>query len=123
MKVLITGGAGFIGTNFAYHYFNAHPDYEIVVLDKLTYAGRRENLSRLETDKRFKFIQADLIDKEVVHEIFEREKFDMIVNFAAESHVDRSIDHPRVFPSQTKLALFIIKSFRRLGLFGVPSHL
>ena len=97
MKVLITGGAGFIGTNFAYHYFNAHPDYEIVVLDKLTYAGRRENLSRLETDKRFKFIQADLIDKEVVHEIFEREKFDMIVNFAAESHVDRSIDHPSVF--------------------------
>lgn len=97
MKVLITGGAGFIGTNFTYYCFNTYPDCEVAVLDKLTYAGRRENLARLEDAERFQFFQTDLVDKKAVFEIFEREKFDIVVNFAAESHVDRSIENPSIF--------------------------
>lgn len=97
MKVLITGGAGFIGTNFTYYYFDAHPDDEIVVLDKLTYAGRRENLAGLEENNRFKFTQADIVDKEAIFKLFEEEKFDVVVNFAAETHVDRSIEGPSEF--------------------------
>ena len=97
MKILITGGAGFIGTNFCHYYFDAHPDSEIVVLDKLTYAGTRENLAELEQSDRFKFVQEDLTDKDSVTSLFEAEKFDQVVNFAAESHVDRSIHDPSVF--------------------------
>lgn len=97
MKILITGGAGFIGTNFCHYYFDAHRDHEIVVLDKLTYAGTRENLAELEVTSRFKFVQADLTDKDAVMGLFEAEGFDTVVNFAAESHVDRSIHDPSVF--------------------------
>ncbi len=97
MKILITGGAGFIGTNFTYHYFNTHPEDEVVVLDKLTYAGTRENLAALEDDPRFRFEQIDLVDKDDVFALFEKEKFDRVVNFAAESHVDRSIHDPSAF--------------------------
>ncbi len=97
MKTLITGGAGFIGTNFTYFYFDKHPEDEVVVLDKLTYAGTRENLAALEDDPRFGFEQIDLVDKDAVFALFERERFDRVVNFAAESHVDRSIHDPSAF--------------------------
>jgi len=97
MKILITGGAGFIGTNFTYYYFDKHPEAEIVILDKLTYAGTRENLDPLSDDSRFKFEQIDIIDKDAVFALFARERFDTVVNFAAESHVDRSIHEPSVF--------------------------
>ncbi len=97
MKILITGGAGFIGTNFTYYYFDKHPEDEVVVLDKLTYAGTRENLAALEDDPRFKFEQIDMVDKDAVFALFEKEKFDCVVNFAAESHVDRSIHDPSAF--------------------------
>ncbi|MBU1019449.1 MAG: dTDP-glucose 4,6-dehydratase [Patescibacteria group bacterium] len=97
MKILITGGAGFIGTNFTHYYFDKHQDHEIVVLDKLTYAGTRENLAQLEGSNRFKFAQIDLVDKDAVTSLFTEEKFDSVVNFAAESHVDRSIHDPSVF--------------------------
>lgn len=97
MKLLITGGAGFIGSNFIIYMTKKYPDYEIVCLDKLTYAGKRENLDQVVENPKFKFVQGDICDKELVDQIFDEEKFDVVVNFAAESHVDRSIDNPAVF--------------------------
>lgn len=95
MKVLITGGAGFIGGNFTHYMVNKYPDYEIVVLDKLTYAGNLETLEPV-MDK-ISFYKADIADRQAVYEIFEKESPDIIVNFAAESHVDRSIENPEIF--------------------------
>lgn len=97
MKVLITGGAGFIGTNYVYYRLKHHPEDEIRVLDKLTYAGKKENLDPLMKEPRFKFHQVDLVDKNTVFDLFKKEKFDAVINFAAESHVDRSIAEPSVF--------------------------
>ena len=97
MKILITGGAGFIGSNFIFHMRQAHPDYNLVCLDKLTYAGNLETLAPVMNDPNFKFVRADIADRKAVYEIFEAEKPDVVVNFAAESHVDRSIENPAVF--------------------------
>lgn len=88
-RVLVTGGAGFIGSNFAYHMASAHPDWGIVVLDKLTYAGRRENLSGLEGHPSFRFVQGDIADRDLVRSLMPGCRF--VVNFAAETHVDRSL--------------------------------
>ena len=97
MKILVTGGAGFIGSNFVYYMLGKHPDYEIVCLDALTYAGNLSTLKNaLENDK-FKFVKGDITDRELVFKLFEEESFDIVVNFAAESHVDRSIENPEVF--------------------------
>ena len=95
MNILITGGAGFIGGNFVHYMANKYPDYNIIVLDKLTYAGNMETLEPV-LDK-IKFIKADIADRKAVYEIFETEKPDIVVNFAAESHVDRSIEDPEIF--------------------------
>lgn len=95
-KVLITGGAGFIGSNFARYYKAKYPDCNIVVLDKLTYAGNLDNISDL-FDEKFKFVQGDIADQDFIEELFEKEKFDCVVNFAAETHVDRSIIDPHIF--------------------------
>lgn len=97
MKVLITGGAGFIGANFIFHMRNTHPDYDLVCVDKLTYAGNLETLAPVIEDPRFTFIKADIADRKAIYDIFEQEKPDVVVNFAAESHVDRSIENPSVF--------------------------
>lgn len=97
MKVLITGGAGFIGSNFIFHMRRSHPDDDLVCLDKLTYAGNLETLIPVMNDPQFKFIKADIVDRKAVYKIFEIEKPDIVVNFAAESHVDRSIENPAVF--------------------------
>ena len=97
MKVLITGGAGFIGSNFIFFMREKHPDYQLVCLDKLTYAGNLATLSPVMEDPKFKFIRADIADREAVYGIFEAEKPDVVVNFAAESHVDRSIEDPGIF--------------------------
>lgn len=97
MKVIITGGAGFIGSNFIFYMRKAHPDYELICLDKLTYAGNLATLEPVMNDPKFKFIKADIADREAVYELFEVEKPDVVVNFAAESHVDRSIENPSVF--------------------------
>lgn len=89
-KLLITGGAGFIGSNFVHHILGSR-DYEVVVIDKLTYAGNLENLAGLKTNKNYRFVQADIADKQAMEDLFAAEKFDGVINFAAETHVDRSI--------------------------------
>ena len=97
MKILVTGGAGFIGGNFVYHMLANHPDYKIVCLDKLTYAGNLSTLEGALKNPNFTFVKGDIADKDFVDELFEKEKFDIVVNFAAESHVDRSIENPQLF--------------------------
>ena len=97
MKIIVTGGAGFIGGNFVHYMLKAHPEDEIVCLDALTYAGNLETLDPVKDNPKFKFIKADIADRKAVYEIFETEKPDVIINFAAESHVDRSIEDPELF--------------------------
>ncbi len=97
MVIIVTGGAGFIGSNFIFHMLNTHSDYRIICLDKLTYAGNLSTLDSVMEDPNFRFVKADICDRDAVYSLFEEEKPDMIVNFAAESHVDRSIDEPDVF--------------------------
>ena len=97
MKLLVTGGAGFIGSNFVRYMVNKYPDYQIVNLDLLTYAGNLENLKDIEDKPNYKFVKGDLADREFINNLFEEEKFDYVLNFAAESHVDRSITHPEIF--------------------------
>ena len=94
-KFIVTGGAGFIGSNFVRLFLNEHPDYSVTVLDKLTYAGNRENLKDLEGDPRFRFVHGDICDLAVVDEL--AATHDCILNFAAESHVDRSLLEPGAF--------------------------
>lgn len=97
MKIFVTGGAGFIGSNFVYYMLSKHPDYEIVCLDCLTYAGNMETLEEALKNPKFKFVKIDITDRENVYKLFETEKPDIVVNFAAESHVDRSIVNPEIF--------------------------
>jgi dTDP-glucose 4,6-dehydratase len=97
MKILVTGGAGFIGANFVYYMMAKHPDYKIVAYDLLTYAGNLETLEDALKNPNFKFIRGDIADRKAVYTMFEDEKFDIVVNFAAESHVDRSIENPEIF--------------------------
>ena len=97
MKLMITGGAGFIGSNFIFYEREKHPDYELICVDKLTYAGNLATLDPVMGDPKFRFIRADIADREAIYSIFEEEKPDMVVNFAAESHVDRSIEDPGIF--------------------------
>ena len=97
MNILVTGGAGFIGSNFVYYMLNKHPDYRIVCIDKLTYAGNMETLRSAMGNENFRFFKGDITDRDAVNGLFEEEKFDAVINFAAESHVDRSIEDPSVF--------------------------
>lgn len=97
MNMLITGGAGFIGSNFIFYMRKKHPEYRLICLDKLTYAGNLATLKAVLDEPNFKFIRADIADREAVYSIFESEKPDVVVNFAAESHVDRSIENPGIF--------------------------
>ena len=97
MTIIVTGGAGFIGSNFIFYMLRAHPDYRIICLDKLTYAGNLSTLEPVLDKPNFRFVKADICDREAVYGLFEEEKPDIIVNFAAESHVDRSIEEPGIF--------------------------
>lgn len=97
MKVIVTGGAGFIGSNFIYYMLEKHDDWDIICLDKLTYAGNMETLEKAMEKDKFHFVKGDIADRELVYSLFEKEKPDYIVNFAAESHVDRSIENPGIF--------------------------
>lgn len=97
MKMIVTGGAGFIGSNFIFHMRKAHPDCKLICVDKLTYAGNLETLQSVMDDPMFSFEKVDICDRESVYALFDREKPDVVVHFAAESHVDRSIENPGVF--------------------------
>lgn len=97
MKILVTGAAGFIGSNFVYLMLEEHPDYDIVGLDLLTYAGNLETLEPAMKNPKFKFTKGDIADRDYIFNLFKEEKFDIVVNFAAESHVDRSIVDPGIF--------------------------
>ena len=97
MTLIVTGGAGFIGSNFIFHMLKAHPEDRIICLDKLTYAGNLSTLKDIMDHPRFRFVRLDICDREGVYRLFEEEKPDAVVNFAAESHVDRSIENPSVF--------------------------
>ena len=97
MKILVTGGAGFIGGNFVLYMVNQYPEDIIVNLDALTYAGNLETLKSVEHSSNYKFVKGDIADRDFIDQLFEDEKFDVVVNFAAESHVDRSILDPGIF--------------------------
>ena len=97
MKILVTGGAGFIGSNFIYYELKEHPEDELICLDALTYAGNLETLDEAMKHPSFSFVKGDIANREAVYSLFEAEKPDVVVNFAAESHVDRSIENPAIF--------------------------
>ncbi len=97
MKVLITGGAGFIGTNYTYYHTEKYPEHKVTVLDKLTYAGNKANIDPLIKLEKIQFIQGDIADSAFVKDLFENQKFDLVINFAAETHVDHSILNPDIF--------------------------
>ena len=97
MKTIVTGGAGFIGGNFMHFAVNNYPDEEWICLDKLTYAGNLETLEPLEGKKNYRFIKGDIADRTFIFDLFRKEKPDRVINFAAESHVDRSLKDPELF--------------------------
>ena len=97
MKILVTGGAGFIGGNFVQYMVNTYPEDTIINLDALTYAGNLETLESVQDKPNYKFYKGDIADRDFVFELFEKERPDVVVNFAAESHVDRSIEDPEIF--------------------------
>ena len=97
MTVIVTGGAGFIGSNYIFYLLDRYPEDRVICLDKLTYAGTLSTLARVMNRPNFRFVKADICDREAVYRLFEEEKPDIVVNFAAESHVDRSIEDPGVF--------------------------
>lgn len=97
MKILVTGGAGFIGGNFIHYMLENYPEDYIICLDKLTYAGNLETLGPVMKKENFKFIRGDIADRSFIYKLFEEEKPDVVINFAAETHVDRSITDPGVF--------------------------
>ena len=97
MKFLITGGAGFIGSNYCHYVVNKYPEDKFVCLDALTYAGNYNNIKSLEGKDNFKFVHGDITDREFIDKLFAEEQFDVVINFAAESHVDNSIKNPGIF--------------------------
>ncbi|WP_339268381.1 dTDP-glucose 4,6-dehydratase [Paenibacillus sp. FSL K6-1330] len=116
MRLLVTGGAGFIGSNFILYMMQQHPDYKIINMDALTYAGNLENLDSVEKEANYTFIQADIADKQAVDQIFQQ-GIDVVVNFAAESHVDRSILEPEVFVNTNVLGTqVLLDSSKKYGV-------
>lgn len=118
-RLLITGGAGFIGSNFIKYMLDKYQNYRIVNLDVLTYAGNLENLKDIENNPNYKFVKGDIADRELVNSLFEEKNFDHVVNFAAESHVDRSIEDPEVFLRTnimgTQVLLDAVKKYWMIG--------
>ena len=116
-KILITGGAGFIGTNFVYYWLDKYPDDQVVVLDALTYAGNRENLVEAEKNSKFKFVHGNILDQPLVENLLTQHDIDTIVHFAAESHVDRSITGPDAFINTNILGTHsLLKAARTIWL-------
>ena len=117
MKLLITGGAGFIGSNFIRYILNKYTDYQVINLDKLTYCGNPDNLNDVEKNPRYKFIKGDICDERLVNKIFQNEKPDFIVNFAATTHVDRSILEPKEFTRTNILGTqVLLEAARKYGI-------
>ena len=114
---LVTGGAGFIGSNFVFHMLEKYPDYRIVCVDKLTYAGNLSTLAPVMDNPNFRFCKIDICDREAIYQLFEEEHPDMVVNFAAESHVDRSIENPEVFlDTNIKGTAVMMDACRKYGI-------
>ena len=120
MTIIVTGGAGFIGSNFIFHMLNKYPDYQIVNLDLLTYAGNLETLKPVEDKPNYKFVKGDIADEAFIMDLFEKEKFDVVVNFAAESHVDRSIEDPGIFVQTNVMGTRVLLDASRK--FGVKRY-
>ena len=117
MRLLVTGGAGFIGSNFIANILQKHVDWHVANLDKLTYAGNLENLRRIEGNSRYSFIKGDIADRELVDALFSEGHFDVVVNFAAESHVDRSILDPTPFiDTNIKGTQVLLEASRQYGV-------
>lgn len=108
MNILVTGGAGFIGCNFIKYWMNRHPRDRMICVDKLTYAGRLENLADAMNRPGFRFVKADICDRRTMEKLFEEERPEIVVNFAAESHVDRSIADPSVFLRSNILGVSVL---------------
>jgi len=112
--LLITGGAGFIGSNFVHHWCHQYPQHRVIVLDALTYAGNRQTLADLEGKDNFRFVQGDICDRELIDSLLREEKIGMVAHFAAESHVDRSILGPGAFVQTNVVGTFtLLESFRQ----------
>ncbi|WP_297964503.1 dTDP-glucose 4,6-dehydratase [uncultured Anaerovibrio sp.] len=117
MTIIVTGGAGFIGSNFIYHMLKEHQTYRIICLDKLTYAGNLSTLEPAMDNPNFLFVKGDICDRNAVYELFKEQKPDMVVNFAAESHVDRSIENPDVFlETNIKGTAVLMDACRQYGI-------
>ena len=117
MNIIVTGGAGFIGSNFIFHMLKAHPDYRIVCLDCLTYAGNLSTLAPVMDKPNFRFVKDNITDREAVYRLFEEEHPDIVVNFAAESHVDRSIENPEIFlDTNIKGTAVLMDACRKYGI-------
>ena len=117
MTIIVTGGAGFIGSNFIFHMMEAHPDYRIVCLDCLTYAGNLSTLAPVMDKPNFRFVKESITDRDSVYKLFEEEHPDIVVNFAAESHVDRSIENPEVFlDTNIKGTAVLMDACRKYGI-------
>ena len=117
MNIIVTGGAGFIGSNFIFHMLKEHPTYRIICLDCLTYAGNLSTLASVMELENFRFVKASITDREAVYKLFEEEHPDIVVNFAAESHVDRSIENPEVFlDTNIKGTAVLMDACRKYGI-------
>ena len=120
MKILVTGGAGFIGGNFVHYMVNKYPEDMIVNLDLLTYAGNLETLKPVEDKPNYKFVRGDIADRPFIMDLFEKEQFDVVINFAAESHVDRSITDPGIFVQTNVLGTQVLLDASRA--YGVKRY-
>ena len=119
-KILVTGGAGFIGVNFVHYMVDKYPNYMIVNLDALTYAGNLETCQPVEGKPNYKFVKGDIADRDFIFNLFEKEKFDIVVNFAAESHVDRSVTDPEIFIKTNVLGTQVLMDASRA--YGVERY-
>ncbi|MGE7020271.1 dTDP-glucose 4,6-dehydratase [Solibacillus cecembensis] len=116
-KILVTGGAGFIGGNFVQYMVEKYPEYEIFNVDVLTYAGDLTKHQAIEKQGNYHFVKADIVEQDVIHSLFEKEKFDFVVHFAAESHVDRSITDPGIFVQTNVIGTqVLLEAARRVGI-------
>jgi len=116
-NLMIAGGAGFIGSNFVRHVLRNHPDYQVVVYDKLTYAGNLQNLLDVDDDPRYSFVQGDICEPQAVEDVIRKCQVDTLVNFAAETHVDRSIMDPDAFIRTDVYGTYVLlEAARKLGL-------